>query len=77
MSKIHELADRVERLLLRHDELRRTETLLAAQLATVTLERDHLRSRLDAARGRIDALLERLPAEPPVGPRPDSGAALT
>ena len=64
MAKIHELAERVERLLLRHDELKRTNALLEQQLATVTHERDNLRSRLNAARGRIDALLERLPADP-------------
>jgi cell division protein ZapB len=63
MSKIEELAERVERLLLRHVELQRTNTLLEQQLAAVTQERDSLRSRLNAARGRIDALLERLPAE--------------
>ncbi|KQW36242.1 cell division protein ZapB [Rhizobacter sp. Root404] len=63
MSKIEELADRVERLLLRHAELQRTSTLLEQQLATVTHERDNLRSRLNAARSRIDALLERLPVE--------------
>jgi chromosome segregation ATPase len=61
MSKIDELADRVERLLLRHDELKRTKALLEQQLAAVTQERDSLRSRLNAARGRIDTLLERLP----------------
>jgi uncharacterized protein (TIGR02449 family) len=64
MAKIHELAERVERLLLRHDELKRTNALLEQQLATVTHERDNLRSLLNAARGRIDALLERLPADP-------------
>ena len=64
MSKIEELADRVERLLLRHDELKRTNALLEQQMAAVTHERDNLRSRLNAARSRIDALLERLPAEP-------------
>lgn len=63
MSKIEELADRVERLLLRHDELQRTNALLEQHLSAVTLERDNLRSRLNAARSRIDALLERLPAE--------------
>ncbi|MES2993720.1 MAG: cell division protein ZapB [Pseudomonadota bacterium] len=63
MSKIEELADRVERLLLRHAELQRTSTLLEQQLATVTHERDNLRSRLNAARSRIDALLERLPVD--------------
>jgi uncharacterized protein (TIGR02449 family) len=73
MAKIHELAERVERLLLRHEELKRTNALLEQQLATVTHERDNLRSRLNAARGRIDALLERLPADPAaVGA--DSGA---
>ena len=64
MSKIEELADRVERLLLRHEELQRTNALLHQQLAAATHERDNLRSRLNAARRRIDALLERLPHEP-------------
>jgi len=32
MSKIEDLADRVERLLLRHDELQRTNVLLEQQL---------------------------------------------
>ena len=63
MSKIEELAERVERLLLRHEELTRTNALLQQQLNAVTAERDSLRSRLGAARARIDALLERLPAE--------------
>ena len=64
MSTIEELAERVERLLLRHEELRRTNGLLREQLAAVTGERDNLRSRLNAARSRIDVLLERLPREP-------------
>jgi uncharacterized protein (TIGR02449 family) len=63
MSKLRELADRVERLLLRHEELKRTNALLAQQVAQLGAERDSLRSRLAAARARIDALLERLPAE--------------
>ena len=66
MSSIEELAERVERLLLRHEELKRTNELLAGQLVTVTGERDNLRSRLNAARSRIDVLLERLPREPAV-----------
>ena len=74
MSKIEELADRVERLLLRHDELQRTGALLERQLASVTHERDSLRSRLNAARSRIDVLLERLPTEPAV-PTAVAGAA--
>jgi len=64
MATIEELADRVERLLLRHEELQRTNALLATQLAAVTNERDNLRSRLNAARSRIDGLLQRLPREP-------------
>jgi cell division protein ZapB len=72
MSKIEELADRVERLLLRHDELQRTNALLQQQMTAVTHERDNLRSRLNAARGRIDALLERLPTD--AVPASDAGA---
>lgn len=63
MSKIEELAERVERLLLRHEEVKRTNALLEQQIAAVTHERDSLRSRLNAARVRIDALLERLPRD--------------
>ncbi len=63
MSKLEDLADRVERLLLRHHELQRTNALLEQQLATVIGERDNLRSRLTAARARIDALLDRLPTD--------------
>jgi cell division protein ZapB len=64
MSRIEELVERVERLLLRHEEVQRTNALLHEQLAAVTHERDNLRSRLNAARSRIDVLLERLPREP-------------
>jgi uncharacterized protein (TIGR02449 family) len=62
MSKFEDLADRVERLVLRHEELKRTNALLEQQIAAMTSERDNLRSRLSAARSRIDVLLERLPA---------------
>ena len=63
MSRLPELADRIERLLLRHDEQKRTNALLEQQLRLVTDERDNLRSRLAAARARIDALIDRLPPE--------------
>ncbi len=63
MAKLDELSERVDRLVLRHQELRRTSTLIEQQLAAVSAERDSLRSRLAAARSRIDALLERLPPE--------------
>ena len=75
MSTIEELADRVERLLLRHGELQRTNALLTAQLATTAGERDNLRSRLNAARSRIDTLLERLPHEPAASSAGDAMAA--
>jgi len=65
MAKLDDVAERVDRLVLRHQELKRTTALIAEQLVTVTSERDSLRSRLGAARSRIDALLERLPAEAP------------
>jgi cell division protein ZapB len=61
MSKIEDLAERVERLVLRHAELKRTGSLVEQQLTAVSAERDSLRSRLAAARARIDALLARLP----------------
>lgn len=61
-STTDQIAERVERLLVRHAELQRTNALLADQVSALTQERDSLKSRLNAARGRIDALLERLPA---------------
>ncbi len=77
MSRLDELAERVERLVLRHEELKRTTTLLEQQLATPPSERDSLRSRLAAARARIDALLDRLPAEPAAAAPPAAGASAT
>ena len=64
MAKFEDLAERVDRLVVRHQELKRTSALISQQLVTVTNERDGLRSRLAAARARVDALLARLPAEP-------------
>ena len=62
-SPLDLISDRVERLLLRHEELQRTNALLAEQVAALTQERDSLRSRLSAARARVDALIERLPSK--------------
>lgn len=62
MASIEDLGARVEQLLLRHEELRRAHALAEQQLTQVTAERDALRSRLGAARQRIDALLDRLQA---------------
>jgi cell division protein ZapB len=63
MHTLQDLAGRVDRLVIRHEELKRTSDLLQAQLSAVTAERDSLKSRLSAARARVDALLDRLPAE--------------
>ncbi|HOB67244.1 DUF904 domain-containing protein [Ottowia sp.] len=58
---IEQIAERVERLLVRHEELRRTNELLTQQLHALTHERDSLKSRLMAARARVDSLIDRLP----------------
>lgn len=63
-SSIDQIAERVERLLLRHAELQRINALLAQQVAALSQERDSLQSRLQAARSRVNALLERLPVTP-------------
>jgi cell division protein ZapB len=61
MSTLAELAERVERLLLRHEELQRTKLLMHQQLENLSQERDGLRSRLSAARARVETLIARLP----------------
>lgn len=58
-----QLTDRIERLILRHEEVKRTNALLSQQVGQLTHERDQLKSRLETARNRIDALLDRLPEE--------------
>ncbi len=58
---IDQIAERVERLLVRHEELQRTNDLLAEQVQALTHERDSLKSRLSAARARVEALIDRLP----------------
>ncbi len=62
LTQIELITERVERLLVRYQEQQRTNVLLTEQLALLTHERDSLKSRLSAARARVDALLERLPA---------------
>ena len=59
------LRERVERLLIRHEETRRIVDLLQQKVASLTTERDSAQARLHAASLRIDALLQRLP-EPPM-----------
>jgi uncharacterized protein (TIGR02449 family) len=62
LRQIDQVSERVERLLLRYEELTRTNALLYQQIDALTHERDSLKSRLNAARARVDALLERLPS---------------
>jgi cell division protein ZapB len=63
MHDLRDLVDRIERLLLRHEELKRTNLLLTEEVSVLTAERDSLRSRLTVARTRLDSLIERLPTE--------------
>ena len=64
LSPTEQIAERVERLLVRYEELHRTNALLSSQVQALTAERDSFKSRLSAARARIDALLDRLPGQP-------------
>ena len=64
-SQIDQVTERVERLLLRYAEVQRTNGLLKQQVEGLVQERDSLKSRLSAARARVDALLERLPENIP------------
>ena len=66
----------MERLLLRHEELERTNALLSEQVQQLTQERDSLKSRLAAARARVDDLLDRLPTpQHPIAPTDGTGGA--
>ena len=69
-SPIDLIAERVERLLVRHEELQRTNALLRHEVETLTRERDASHARLVAVRTRVDALLRRLPADAPDSPQP-------
>ena len=71
-SQIDQIAERVERLLVRYEELQRTNALLSAQVDALARERDSLKSRLGAARARVDALLERLPEASASGTQKDA-----
>jgi cell division septum initiation protein DivIVA len=60
MTQLQQLAERVEQLLLRHEELQRTNALLGQQVRRLTAERDSLKSTLQSARTRTDHLIDRL-----------------
>ena len=75
-TQIDQVCERVERLLLRHEELERTNALLSEQVQQLTQERDSLKSRLAAARARVDDLLDRLPTpQNPIAPTDGTGGA--
>lgn len=65
MPTFDDLVQRVEHLLVRHEELRRTQQLLLEQVEQLTAERDGLRQKMAQARTRLDTLIARVPeAEP-------------
>jgi uncharacterized protein (TIGR02449 family) len=66
MSDLHlvqQIAERVDRLLLRQEEMLKEQELLRSQVKSLTTERDALRQRLQLARQRVDQILTRLPSE--------------
>jgi uncharacterized protein (TIGR02449 family) len=63
MNLQEHLSQKVERLLLRYEELQRTNQLMGEQIVQLTHERDQFKSKLENARHRIDSLLERLPED--------------
>ena len=67
-TPLEQIAERTQRLLVRYRELQRTNALLTEQVDALARERDSLKSRLAAARARIDALLERLPESTSTAP---------
>ena len=69
-----QLRERVERLLLRHAELQRTNALLTERLHSLETEHGHLRQRLHDATQRIDNLLLRLDQTHSIPGTPDPHA---
>lgn len=61
MSRLEDLAERIDRLVARHEALKRSNAQLSKQLAELSHEHHSLQARLGAALRRLDALSERLP----------------
>lgn len=70
MLRMQDLTQRVERLLLRYQELKRTNLLLEQQVNDLQQERHQLQLRLSAARTRVETLLSRLPADEKISLNP-------
>jgi cell division protein ZapB len=62
---IDQITERVDRLLLRNEELHKINALLLQQVHSLTQERDLLKSQCQTARQRLDDLIARLPAPTP------------
>lgn len=58
-----QLEQRIEQLLLRHAELQRANRQLQTQVEALGKEGNNLKSRLMAARSRIDELIDRMQPE--------------
>lgn len=65
MPQLQDLTWRIDRLLLRYEELQRANQLLQQQLLLTEQERDLLLERLSVARHRIDSLLSQIPEKTP------------
>jgi len=62
-TPIDQISERVNRLLVHHEELLRANQLLQQQVEALRQERDLLRLQSQAVRQRLDALIEQLPTE--------------
>lgn len=61
-SILDPIAGRIELLLEKYEALQHANLLLNQEIQELQKERDSLKSRLKAARARVDDLIERLPA---------------
>ena len=60
-SMLDPVAVRVERLIEKYEALQQANRLMSEEIQALHKERDSLKSRLKAARARVDALIEKLP----------------
>jgi len=63
LRELDQIADRINQLAALAQSLREENQALRLQLTDAEASTRSLRSRLDAARQRIEALIEKLPAE--------------